>query len=76
MRLAILNSPAGGELYGLLLTLTAGHPDFQSPHPSHWCVANPSTCSGRFTGDDAAYARYRAILAQARKVVHLHDIPA
>lgn len=76
MRLAILNSPTrSGELYGLLLTLTAGTPGLPVTTPIALVRRKPEHLFGRFSGDDAAYARYRAILAQARKVVHLHDIP-
>ncbi len=77
MRLAILNSPTRGrELYGLLLTLTAGTPGLPSSAPIALLPRKPDHQFGRFGSNDAVYARYRAILSEARKAVHVYDVPA
>jgi transcriptional regulator with XRE-family HTH domain len=77
MRLAILNSPTRtGELHGLLLTLIAGTPGLPVATPIALIRRKPDHLFGRFARDDSAYPRYRAVLAQARKAVHLHDVPA
>ncbi len=76
LRLAILNSPTRSrEIYGLLLTLTAGTPGLPAATPIALVPRKAEHQFGRFARDDAAYQRYRIILAQARKAVHLHDVP-
>jgi len=77
MRLAILNSPTrGGELYGLLLTLTAGTPGLPVATPLALVPRKADHRFGRFAQGDALFARYLTILASARKAAHLHDVPA
>ena len=77
MRLMILNSPArGGELSGLLLTLTAGTPGLPVATPIVLLPRQPDHQFGRIARGDASFARYQSLLAQARKAVHIHDIPA
>jgi transcriptional regulator with XRE-family HTH domain len=76
MRLAILNSPRrGGELAGLLLTLAAGIPGLPVATPIALLPRRPEHEFGRFVRGDAPFARYRTLLAEARKSVHVHDVP-
>lgn len=76
MRLAILNSPRrGGELAGLLLTLAAGIPGLPVATPIALLPRRPEHAFGRFVRGDAPFARYRSLLAEARKSVHVHDVP-
>jgi transcriptional regulator with XRE-family HTH domain len=76
MRLAILNSPTrGGELSGLLLTLAAGIPGLPVSTPIVLAPRRNGHQFGRFAQGDAPFAAYRAMLAEARKAVHVHDIP-
>ena len=76
MRLVILNSPTrGGELSGLLLTLTAGTPGLPVATPIVLLPRQPDHQFGRIARGDAAFQRYQQLLAQARKAVHIHDIP-
>lgn len=77
MRLAILNSPTrGGELCGLLLTLAAGIPGLPVTTPIVLAPRRPEHQFGMFVRADAPFARYRAMLVEARKAVHVHDVPA
>ncbi len=77
MRLAILNSPTrGGELSGLLLTLTAGTPGLPVATTITLLRRRPEHQFGRFAQGDAPFARYQTILAAARRAVHMHDVPA
>jgi transcriptional regulator with XRE-family HTH domain len=77
MRLMILNSPTrGGELAGLLLTLTAGTPGLPVATPIMLVPRKADHQFGRIARGDAPFSRYQGILAAARKAVHIHDIPA
>jgi transcriptional regulator with XRE-family HTH domain len=77
MRLAILNSPTrSGELCGLLLTLAAGIPGLPVTTPIVLAPRRPEHQFGMFVRADAPFARYRAMLVEARKAVHVHDVPA
>lgn len=76
MRLAMFNSPLrGGELCGLLLTLTAGIPGFPVTTPIVMVPRRPEHRLGRITRDDAAFPAYRTLLAGARGAVQFHDVP-
>jgi transcriptional regulator with XRE-family HTH domain len=76
MRLAVFNSPLrGGELCGLLLTLTAGIPGLPATTPIVLVPRQPGHQLGRIVRTDAAFAHYRALLAGARKAVQVHDVP-
>ncbi|HEY0466967.1 MAG TPA: helix-turn-helix transcriptional regulator [Polyangiaceae bacterium] len=76
MRLAILNSPTrGGEFSGLLLTLTASTPGLPVTTPIVLVPRKPEHRFGRFARGDALFSRYQTMLAEARKAVHIHDVP-
>jgi transcriptional regulator with XRE-family HTH domain len=77
MRLAILNSPTRSrELSGLLLTLTAGAPSLPVATPIVLIPRQPEHQFGRITRDDAAFPKYQSLLKEARKKVHVHDVPS
>lgn len=76
MRLAVFNSPSrGGELCGLLLTLTAGIPGFPVTTPIVLVPRRAEHRLGRITSGDAVFAPYRTLLAGARRAVQFHDVP-
>jgi transcriptional regulator with XRE-family HTH domain len=77
LRLAILNSPTRSrELAGLLLTLTAGAPSLPVATPIVLVPRQSEHRFGKIASDDAAFPRYQTILREARRKVHLHDVPA
>ena len=77
MRLAILNSPArSGELSGALLTLTAGTVGLPASTPIVLVPRRPEHQFGRFVRGDVPFVRYQAMLAEARKSMLFHDVPA
>jgi transcriptional regulator with XRE-family HTH domain len=76
LRLAILNSPTRSrELAGLLLTLTAGAPSHPVATPIVLVPRRTEHAFGRITREDPAFPAYQALLREARKKVHVHDIP-
>jgi transcriptional regulator with XRE-family HTH domain len=77
MRLAILNSPArSGELSGALLTLTAGTVGLPASTPIVLVPRRPEHQFGRFVRGDVPFVRYQTMLAEARKSMLFHDVPA
>lgn len=76
MRLAILNSPTRtGELYGLLLTVTAGTPGLPATTPIALVRRKPDHAFGRITRDHRSYSPYLQLLAMARRAVLMHETP-
>lgn len=77
LRLAILNSPnRSREMSGLLLTLTSGAPSHPVATPIVLVPRQTEHQFGRIAQEDAAFARYQTLLREARKKVHVHDVPA